>query len=94
MTTTTQAIVAYPPTKPGAQNLKLEDVSIRELKDDEVLVKMLASGICHTDIVIGCAPEGYMNYPKVLGHEGEWRCSFPLQRDVDQPESELVVTSP
>ena len=71
MTTTTQAIVAYPPTNPGAPNLKLEDVSIQELKDDEVLVKMVASGICHTDIAVGCVPEGYMNYPKVLGHEGE-----------------------
>jgi hypothetical protein len=46
MTTTTQAIIAYPPTVPETPNLKLEDVFVRELKDDEVLVKMLASGVC------------------------------------------------
>jgi D-arabinose 1-dehydrogenase-like Zn-dependent alcohol dehydrogenase len=50
MTTTTQAIIAYPPTVPETPNLKLEDVFVRELKDDEVLVKMLASGVCHSDV--------------------------------------------
>jgi D-arabinose 1-dehydrogenase-like Zn-dependent alcohol dehydrogenase len=70
MATTTQAIVAYPPTETGAPKFELQNVSLRELKEDEVLVKILASGICHTDIAIASAPEGYMNYPKVLGHEG------------------------
>jgi D-arabinose 1-dehydrogenase-like Zn-dependent alcohol dehydrogenase len=72
MTLTTQAIVAYPPavTETPTPNFKLEDVSVRALKDNEVLVKMVATGICHTDIVVASKPEGYMNYPKVLGHEG------------------------
>ena len=78
MTTTTQAIIAYPPTVPETPNLKLEDVFVRELKDDEVLVKMLASGICHSDVVVACSPEGYMNYPKVLGHEG----AFPFRAEL------------
>jgi D-arabinose 1-dehydrogenase-like Zn-dependent alcohol dehydrogenase len=76
---TTQALIAYPPTTPGSLNLKLEHVTLRELKDDEVLVKMLASGICHTDIVVGSSPEGYMNYPKVLGHEGTSPLMSPCQ---------------
>ena len=78
MTTITQAIIAYPPTVPGTPNLKLEDVFIRELEDDEVLVKMLASGICHSDIVVACSPEGQMNYPKVLGHEGVFHSQAKL----------------
>jgi D-arabinose 1-dehydrogenase-like Zn-dependent alcohol dehydrogenase len=76
MATTTQAIVAYVPLKLGKPNLKLEELSCRELKEDEVLVKMIAPGICHTDILIGGVPEGYMNYPKVLGHEGKGKHSI------------------
>lgn len=50
------------------ENFRIEEVELSDLKRDEVLVKIVASGICHTDAVardIGLTP-----FPAVLGHEG------------------------
>jgi aryl-alcohol dehydrogenase len=46
-----------------------EDLDLEEPRDDEVLVRVVASGICHTDLV---ARDQYMPVPlpAVLGHEG------------------------
>lgn len=49
------------------------DVHIRDPQADEVLVRMVASGVCHTDIVLSGTPAGtpgFAPYPKVTGHEG------------------------
>ncbi|KAF4120934.1 D-arabinose 1-dehydrogenase, Zn-dependent alcohol dehydrogenase family [Geosmithia morbida] len=48
----------------------LQDVVLDEVRDDEVLVEMKYTGLCHTDIVVqhGGMPVG--SYPAVLGHEG------------------------
>ena len=44
---------------------KMEDLWTREPREDEILVEMIATGICHTDVL------GYGGiYPRVLGHEG------------------------
>jgi Zn-dependent alcohol dehydrogenase len=51
----------------------LEDVEIvRPLHDHELLIKMVATGICHTDIAATSLPAGQLNihYPKIVGHEG------------------------
>ncbi|TIA44664.1 NAD(P)-binding protein [Aureobasidium pullulans] len=51
---------------------KIEDVTTREIKDDELLVELVASGICHTDVMCGTGtgnPDLFY-YPRVLGHEG------------------------
>lgn len=51
----------------------LEDVEIvRPLHDRELLVKMVATGICHTDIAATSLPAGQLDiqYPKIVGHEG------------------------
>ncbi|MBS4730300.1 NAD(P)-dependent alcohol dehydrogenase [Mycobacterium sp. SM1] len=47
----------------------IEDVEIGEPRADEVLVRMVASGICHTDITVRdqVLPPGP---PAILGHEG------------------------
>ncbi|KAJ4984192.1 putative alcohol dehydrogenase [Stagonosporopsis vannaccii] len=50
-----------------------ETVQIREPGEDELLVKIIASGVCHTDIAISTFPEGlpgFLPYPKIMGHEG------------------------
>jgi aryl-alcohol dehydrogenase len=46
-----------------------EDVEIDGLRPDEVLVRIVACGICHTDIA---ARDGFfdMHFPAVFGHEG------------------------
>ncbi|MCL2878387.1 MAG: NAD(P)-dependent alcohol dehydrogenase [Acidobacteria bacterium] len=47
----------------------LEEVELDEPRDDEVLVKIVSSGLCHTDLV---AQMQYLPIPLpgVLGHEG------------------------
>ncbi len=49
--------------------LTIEEVELDPPKAGEVLVKMVASGICHSDIhyFTGDSP---CNMPVVLGHEG------------------------
>src|SRR3954447_1650264 len=47
----------------------MEDVEIGEPADDEVLVRIVACGHCHTDVI---AHHGHAGVPMpiVLGHEG------------------------
>ncbi|MEU9187988.1 NAD(P)-dependent alcohol dehydrogenase [Streptomyces sp. NPDC048484] len=48
---------------------EVADVDLAEPQDDEVLVRVVASGICHTDLMVrdlGFSPAP----PVVLGHEG------------------------
>jgi len=51
------------------EQFTLETLSLDEPGEDEVLVKVTATGICHTDIKVS---RGYANVPLpvVLGHEG------------------------
>ena len=47
----------------------LQELELGELRDDEVLVRNAASGICHTDLI--CRDQLYpVPLPAVLGHEG------------------------
>jgi aryl-alcohol dehydrogenase len=47
----------------------LQELELGDLRDDEVLVKIAASGICHTDLI--CRDQWYpVPLPAVLGHEG------------------------
>jgi aryl-alcohol dehydrogenase len=48
-------------------SLKIEALELEGPRDDEVLVRLVASGICHTDIDF---MEGWNQAPVVLGHEG------------------------
>ncbi|SGZ52926.1 CIC11C00000003555 [Sungouiella intermedia] len=61
------AIVSYKPAD-GQFIWKLEEIEVREdLKPDEVLVEMVALGLCHTDIFVST---NQMNDTSILGHEG------------------------
>jgi S-(hydroxymethyl)glutathione dehydrogenase / alcohol dehydrogenase len=50
--------------------LAVQDVELAEPKAGEVLVRLVACGVCHTDLYTasGADPSGYA--PTVLGHEG------------------------
>ncbi len=50
--------------------LEVQDVELAEPKAGEVLVRLVACGVCHTDLYTasGADPSGYA--PTVLGHEG------------------------
>lgn len=48
---------------------KIEKVTLDEPREDEVLVEVVAAGVCHTDIVV--RDQHYpVPLPAVLGHEG------------------------
>src|SRR3954454_13124205 len=50
--------------------LVVQDVELADPKAGEVLVRLVACGVCHTDMYTasGADPSGYA--PAVLGHEG------------------------
>ncbi|KAK3674287.1 hypothetical protein LTR78_005756 [Recurvomyces mirabilis] len=68
----TQAIVAHPLATendtPGA-NWQFENILVpTKPKDGELLISMLASGICHSDLTLTSG--GHFKLPRVAGHEG------------------------
>jgi S-(hydroxymethyl)glutathione dehydrogenase/alcohol dehydrogenase len=54
----------------AGQPLSIEEVDVAGPKEGEVLVRILATGVCHTDAytLSGADPEGA--FPSILGHEG------------------------
>jgi len=62
----TRAAVAFEPKKP----LEIVEVDLEGPKEGEVLVEIMATGICHTDAYTldGLDSEGI--FPSILGHEG------------------------
>lgn len=72
MAQTTKAIVSHDTL--DNKGWKMEEVTLRDLQEGELLVEMVATGVCHTDALIGGIPGGAAPiafYPRVLGHEGE-----------------------
>ena len=49
--------------------MEIEDIELDGPRDDEALIRIVASGICHTDIGL-CDSWAEMDGPVVLGHEG------------------------
>ena len=62
----TRAAVAWSPGQP----LSIEEVDLMPPRKGEVLVRIVATGVCHTDAftLSGNDPEG--KFPAILGHEG------------------------
>ena len=62
----TRAAVAWAPDQP----LSIEQVDLIPPQRGEVLVRIVATGVCHTDAytLSGKDPEG--RFPTILGHEG------------------------
>lgn len=60
----TRAIVSTP-----EKDFDIQEIVLDDIKEDEILVKIVASGICHTDATV---LDGTMPTPRpvVLGHEG------------------------
>jgi S-(hydroxymethyl)glutathione dehydrogenase/alcohol dehydrogenase len=61
-----RAAVAWEVGKP----LSIEEIDVAGPKEGEVLVRIVATGVCHTDAftLSGADPEGA--FPSILGHEG------------------------
>jgi S-(hydroxymethyl)glutathione dehydrogenase/alcohol dehydrogenase len=62
----TKAAVLHEPRRP----LALEDVELAPPRDDEVLVQVVAAGVCHSDVRLADGELGEGRWPMVLGHEG------------------------
>src|SRR5690348_6311770 len=61
----TRALVSNAPGAP----FELENLELDALREGEVLVRVVATGLCHTDLTVGSRfPPEY--FPRVLGHEG------------------------
>lgn len=69
---TTTAIVSHAP-KEGQLQWRKETLRLREPLEDELLVRMVATGVCPSDLRMSSLPSGipgFSAYPKVVGHEG------------------------
>lgn len=78
----TRAAIAFEAGKP----LEIEEVDLEGPKDGEVLVEIMATGVCHTDAftLSGDDPEGV--FPAILGHEGAG-----IVREIGQGVTSLEV---
>ncbi|KAH1464685.1 hypothetical protein KXX13_003988 [Aspergillus fumigatus] len=64
-----RGIVSYGSYKTGGW--KLKDLTLRPLKEKELLIEIVASGICQTDLHFAGAESGFgVHYPRIMGHEG------------------------
>jgi len=61
-----RAAVAWEAGKP----LEIEEIDVQGPQAGEVLIRLVATGVCHTDAftLTGADPEGI--FPSILGHEG------------------------
>ena len=71
-----RAAVAWQADKP----LSIEEIEVSGPKAGEVMVQMVATGVCHTDAftLSGADPEGL--FPTVLGHEGGEVGAFAISK--------------
>ncbi len=65
-TMTARGVIARKPGEPG----EIEEFTIDAPQANEVLVRILASGVCHTDLSAKNGMFGTSGFPFLLGHEG------------------------
>ncbi|MEX2613134.1 MAG: alcohol dehydrogenase catalytic domain-containing protein, partial [Gaiellaceae bacterium] len=61
-----RAAVLHEPGRPIA----IEEVGLDPPKAGEVLVRVAAAGVCHSDVLLADGALGDGRWPMVLGHEG------------------------
>jgi Zn-dependent alcohol dehydrogenase len=61
-----RGVIARTPGAPG----EIEEFLIDQPQANEVLVKIIASGVCHTDLSAKNGVFGTDGFPFLLGHEG------------------------
>ena len=66
MPTTARGAIARTPGAP----VSIEEFTIGDPGPNEVLVRILASGVCHTDLGVKSGTYGTDGFPFLLGHEG------------------------
>ena len=66
MTITARGVIARVPGEPA----QVEEFTIEDPGPNEVLVRIVGSGVCHTDLSVKNGVYGTEGYPFLLGHEG------------------------
>lgn len=61
--------LSHPPLENDQPDFKLEDLSIRDIEENECLAEIVATGLCQTDPGVASRPDSV--FPRVLGHEGK-----------------------
>ena len=67
---TRTAVVRNSPVKPDAQRWEIVEVDLEAPRSGELLIKMVASGLCHSDDHITTGDIPVATYPFAGGHEG------------------------
>ena len=67
----------------------VEDILVDSPGPNEVLIKLTASGVCHTDLTVKMLNGNGMTFPIVLGHEGAG-----IVQEVGEGVSDLQVGDP
>jgi S-(hydroxymethyl)glutathione dehydrogenase/alcohol dehydrogenase len=65
MPTSTRAAISFGPREP----LQIHEVELADPGPGEVMVKLLASGLCHSDLHV-IEGKAVQSFPVILGHEG------------------------
>jgi S-(hydroxymethyl)glutathione dehydrogenase/alcohol dehydrogenase len=61
-----RAAIAWGPNEP----LKIEEIDVMPPRKGEVLVRIIATGVCHTDAYTLSGADSEGKFPCILGHEG------------------------
>ncbi|KAJ9644356.1 hypothetical protein H2204_001708 [Knufia peltigerae] len=67
------ALVSYEPNPKPVWKLEKVKIPPKAPGDHQVKVRLVATGICHSDIIVGSVPGNAgpgFSYPRILGHEG------------------------
>lgn len=54
----------------ATKKIEIKDISIPQINDNEILVKIASSGLCHSDLMMLDGTYPGTSNPVVLGHEG------------------------
>jgi len=79
---------------PGERSLRLEDVPVPEPAGDQVLVRVVGAGVCHSDLhVLDGMFDDFMRLPVTMGHEiaGRVEGMGPEVRDLEVGEPVAVM---
>jgi NDMA-dependent alcohol dehydrogenase len=67
---TRSAVISQAPTKESPGTYEVVEIDLEEPRQGEILVKMAASGLCHSDDHIATGDIPVATYPFIGGHEG------------------------
>ena len=78
----------------GERRLRLEDVPAPEPSSDQVLVRVVGAGVCHSDLhVLDGMFDDFLRFPVTMGHEiaGRVEALGPEARDLSVGEPVVVM---